>query len=348
VLFANRALLQYYSFVWLPLQKPSTEFKNEVSTGGGITAFIGATIFEIGSFFLMFEAVNENREGCFGWAVEQIFYPEEGKGGSGGHPGPWLKVSPNLAGCTHHHQNRHNLVGKSRRRKSPQEQVKQDGDRTDPDPPSPSNFAQEPWREDRIHSGPDKHAWQWFPTLHELSTHYLHQLGFLACTAQLFGASIFWISGFTALPGVLNNLSPGAAINGAYWAPQIIGGSGFIVSGTLFMLETQQKWWKPAFGTLGWHIGLWNLIGGLGFTLCPAFGIDTASWAQYEASLSTFWGSWAFLIGSLIQLYESLQKHPIDVKPAGAGSPGPKPASGKSSESGSNGEDIALPNSAEV
>jgi hypothetical protein len=39
--------------------------------------------------------------------------------------------------------------------------------------------------------------------------HYLHELGFLACSAQMFGATIFWISGFTALPGILNHLSPG-------------------------------------------------------------------------------------------------------------------------------------------
>lgn len=47
------------------------------------------------------------------------------------------------------------------------------------------------------------------------------------------------------------------------------------------------------------------------FTLCPAFGYDPSSWAQYQASCSTFWGSWAFLIGSVIQLYESLEKTSI-------------------------------------
>jgi hypothetical protein len=92
----------------------------------------------------------------------------------------------------------------------------------------------------------------------------------------------------------------------------VIGGSGFIASGILFMLETQTQWYRPAFDVLGWHIGFWNLIGGVGFTLSPAFGYDTDRWAQYEAGLSTFWGSWAFLIGSVIQLYESLQKHPVD------------------------------------
>jgi len=88
---------------------------------------------------------------------------------------------------------------------------------------------------------------------------------------------------------------------------------GFIISGTLFMIETQKHWWLPAPNVLGWHIGLFNLIGGIGFTLSPCFGFNMASWAQYQAGCSTFWGSWAFLIGSTIQLYESLEKNPVQV-----------------------------------
>ena len=53
-------------FAYLPLVQPSTLFKNEVLVGGGVSAFVGATIFEIGSVLLMVEAVNENQAGCFG------------------------------------------------------------------------------------------------------------------------------------------------------------------------------------------------------------------------------------------------------------------------------------------
>ena len=35
----------------------------------------------------------------------------------------------------------------------------------------------------------------------------------------------------------------------------------------LFMLETQRAWYLPAFKVLGWHIGFWNLVGALGFTV---------------------------------------------------------------------------------
>jgi hypothetical protein len=98
-----------------------------------------------------------------------------------------------------------------------------------------------------------------------------------------------------------------------YWVPQLIGGVGFVISGWMFMVETQKHWWKPALDILGWHVGFWNLVGGIGFLLCPCFGLDSRPWAQYQACLATFWGSCAFLVGSLIQWYECLEKNPVVV-----------------------------------
>jgi hypothetical protein len=91
-------------FVWLPLEKPSTEFSGEIEDAGGITAFIGATIFEIGSVFLMLEAINEDRTGCFGWAVEEVWEEEEGR----------LGTKLEKGNCRHHHGNKRNLVGKGK------------------------------------------------------------------------------------------------------------------------------------------------------------------------------------------------------------------------------------------
>ena len=258
-------------FVWLPLADPATEFPNESIVAGGWTAFIGATIFELGSILLMIEAVNENRSGCFGWALEQVLDDEKAR---------WsISASPSSQHCTHHHTNRKNFV---------------------------SNNATE---------SSSKTTWQWLPTWHDLHTHYLHELGFLACLFQYLGPTIFWISGFTALPQIQSLLPTQSAINGAYWIPQIIGGSGFIISSFCFMLETQPKWYIPSWRVLGWWIGLWNLVGALGFTLCGALGLVFASPdAQYQANLATFWGSWAFLIGSVLQWYESLDTHPVEVQ----------------------------------
>lgn len=72
-------------------------------------------------------------------------------------------------------------------------------------------------------------GWTWFPSLHDLKSHYLYEIGFLACFFQFCGATIFWISGFTALPGINDRLSQGL-LDGIYWIPQIVGGAGFIIS----------------------------------------------------------------------------------------------------------------------
>jgi hypothetical protein len=259
-------------FVWLPLVRADSEFNNEELYGGGITAFIGATVFEFGSFLLMVEAINENRTGCFGWALERAVSPKEG-----GEADDKIALKPSKSHCTHHHSNKHSLVGSK-------------ADKSDA-----------------------TRSWIWWPSNHDLRTHYLHSLGFLASLSQLLGATVFWISGLTALPGIYNRMSRPISL-AFYWTPQVVGGLGFIISGTLFMLETQTKWWKPAPKTLGWWIGLCNLVGGVGFTMCPAFGYDEKSWAQWQACLSTFWGSWAFLVGSGVQWYESLEKFPVEVE----------------------------------
>ena len=191
-------------FAFLPLARPDSEFPTEILYGGGITAFIGATIFEMGSVLLMLEAVNDNRAGCFGWALEQVL--------EGGR----MRLRPDKEGCNHHHTNKKNFVGKGNVTSSAVADSSADS--------KEEHLSHSP-------SGGDQ-AWQWFPSLHEIRTHYLHDIGFLACLAQLFGASVFWISGFTALPGVNNKLSQGL-LDGIFWTPQIVGGTGFIVSGSV-------------------------------------------------------------------------------------------------------------------
>jgi hypothetical protein len=227
-------------FSFLPLIQPSSEFATETVYGGGITAFIGATIFEVGSILLMVEAVNENRTGCFGWAVERILEGENG--------GMW-RVRSDKDGCWHHHQNKKNLVGRGGISGVSNNAKEVSSDSIDD--------------EDRN----DRKSWVWFPSWHDLTSHYFREIGFLACLSQTIGATVFWISGFTALPKVIDMTDKGLTY-GVFWAPQVVGGIGFVISGLLFMLETQKKWYLPAWGTLGWHIGLWNLVGALGFTVC--------------------------------------------------------------------------------
>lgn len=88
-------------FTFLPLAKPSWAFSDEALIGGGVTAFVGTCVFEIGSVLLLLEAVNTNREGCFGWAVQQAWRE--------GHM-VWRFV-PDLERCSHHQHYHKSLLG---------------------------------------------------------------------------------------------------------------------------------------------------------------------------------------------------------------------------------------------
>ncbi|KAJ5770942.1 uncharacterized protein N7511_002993 [Penicillium nucicola] len=284
-------------FVWLPLEDPQTTFSGETLTGGGVSAFIGATVFEIGSVLLLLEAINANQTGCFGWALESVLSKttsEEDEGHA--HTPASTKIMPTIQECRHHHANRRSLFFAKHAH------------------PSDSRHEDLADYPGYVTSSPDGRSFRWVPSLSELRSHYFHELGFLASLIQFLAASIFWIAGLTGLPGIYNHMSQGVA-DGVYWVPQIVGGMGFILSGLLFTLETQSKWYRPAWHVLGWHIGVWNFIGGIGFTLCGALGpASMHSGVEYQATLATFWGSWAFMIGSTIQWYESLQKHPVERK----------------------------------
>lgn len=231
-------------FTYLPDLLPHRQLQKLVLYGGGITAFVGAVIFEIGSLLLVIEAFNANQSGCFGWAIEKILDRND-KGGT------LVRVSPDKHTCQHHHSNKRSLVGT---------------------PPSKT-----------------VESWTWWPSSDQFRKHYFHDVGFIASIVELLASSMFVVSGCTALPGIYDHLSPTAMV-GVYWAPQVVGGALYVLAGILFMVETQKSWWLPELRVLGWHIGFWNVIGGVGFMLCPVFGLDSHDkWAQNQAACSNFW-----------------------------------------------------------
>ncbi len=172
-------------FVWLPLENPAGAFPGESKLGGGVTALIGATIFEVGAVMQVLEAVNENHADCFGWALEEAV--ESGE----------LLLRQPTKPCQHPH---------NRRRACPRGQGNKVLEAEDA---SGKNRAGRPAR-----------SFSWWPSWRELRTHYLTEIAFWACLIQLFGATVFWISGFTGLPSILGALSIPAS-NGIYWLPQV-------------------------------------------------------------------------------------------------------------------------------
>lgn len=196
-------------FSWLPVSAPWTEFAGETSTGSGATALVGATIFEIGSVLLMLEAVNENRADCFGWALEEA-WEDRRRGGRGGG---WV-AHPVRAECRHHHHGcRRSLLG--RVRPAPGADGRADGG--EGGGAAGAKDGVDGRGEEDPRTG---RRWLWMPSWYELRTHYFREIGFLACLSQMIGATVFWISGFTALSPILNSLSKPAEY-GVFWLPQV-------------------------------------------------------------------------------------------------------------------------------
>jgi len=155
----------------------------------------------------------------------------------------------------------------------------------------------------------DQLHWHW-------AGHRFREVGFTSNFIQFVGAWIFWISTVTGIPNVIPT-TEGALANGVYWLPQVLGGSCFVIGPIMLMLEEQTAWYKPALHKLGWHSAFWNMVGGLGFTLCGAFGFSTNSGVLYQSACSTFWGSFAFLIGSYQQWWEAMNPDLVKIKHIG-------------------------------
>lgn len=260
-------------FYWLPEVDPSAKFHKEKTVAGGVTAFVGAMLFEVGAALLALEAYNENQTGCFGWALHRALAGDGETNGEVEKGRIIAKIDPDS--CEHHHS-------RGSRKQRPRQ-------------PRPER------------------KWRWYPTWNELKTHYIHEIGFVANMVLSLGATLFCVTGICSIPGIYSNMSLGVAW-GTYWLAYLIGGIMFMTASILYMLETQSTWYTPAPHLLGWHIGLWNLIGSVGWTLAASLGYCTQSWCTWESSLTLIWASVAFFIGSMLQWYEALEKYPIDKK----------------------------------
>ena len=274
------------------------------------TAFTGASIFFLGSYLLFLEAVNANRIGCFGWAVERTL-----KGIR-----PEVEVHPGT--CEHHYHAKDDDHHTHKAHKDENVGVNAQGfsDRDDGHDEATANGwprsgsqADSLTAKDEEAAPPHSYKWLWWPSWRDLRTHFLHEIGFLACAIQLVSGALFWLSKFATLPGITDHISQ-PVIDCVNWAPQMVGCIGFIVASLLFLLETQQEWYLPAPSVLGWHVGVWKLIGCVGFLLSAVLGVlgqHGVQFAEKQSNIASFWGSWMILLGSLMQWYESLDKYPI-------------------------------------
>ncbi|WWC57546.1 uncharacterized protein I303_100078 [Kwoniella dejecticola CBS 10117] len=260
--------------VFLPILRPSLDTKAYTNSASA-TAFLGGSIFEVGAYLGILEVVDRGRE---------------------------IHLDSSFGKILHHRRKQHpqstiNPTKLNSQQSNVSDSLPSSRDTSQDELPNPS----------KQRKTEKKFLWWGKPMWHDM--------GYLAAIIQFFAATIFWVSTLTGLPGVIPGYSDGggsqAIIDIFFWTPQVIGGTGFIISSLILMIEVQKKWYLPNLAEIGWWVGVWNLIGAIGFTLCGALGYPaSSSKAEYQSGLSTFWGGWAFLFGSVCQVYEAIWREP--------------------------------------
>lgn len=293
-------------FYWLPIAYPETTFPHEKTVAGGVSAFVGATLFQIGAVLLFLESYNDRAETKFGGAMEDLFVNRLG-----------------IAHRVRNHRPKHFNAA------NPPQEVLSHNDENHDSSSSPSNEntllpsstgesteikrLTSPQNWNGIDNTFQEREWQWWPSWHDVRTHYIYEIGFLASFTMSVGATVFYLCGILALPGIFDHLSD-AALKGAYYFPYLLGGLLFALSSLMYILETQPNWYTPQPFKIGWHVGVWNMIGSIGWTLAASFGYCSASWCEYQGELTLIWASAAFAFGSALQWYESLDKYVIIIE----------------------------------
>jgi hypothetical protein len=127
--------------------------------------------------------------------------------------------------------------------------------------------------------------WTWCPSWLELKTHCFHEIGFVASVAMSVNATVFYVCGICTLPPIYNNMSQGA-IEGVYYLTYLVSGVFFVISSDCMCLRPSRLGKSPSPHLLGWHIGVWNLIGSVGWALAASFGYCSPSWCNYQGYLT--------------------------------------------------------------
>lgn len=140
---------------------------------------------------------------------------------------------------------------------------------------------------------------------HELFTRCIHETSLLA-TALFLCSSIVY---FTSSIASIITIAQTGTISRWIRYPQLIAACGFAIASIMMMLQRQEKWWRPAWRSSRWIVNLWNLVGSAGFIFCACFGlIENVGWAKYQFGMSYLWGSFSFLLGSVLQYYKSIRR----------------------------------------
>jgi hypothetical protein len=130
-------------------------------------------------------------------------------------------------------------------------------------------------------------SWRLLPTFHEIRIQYVHQPRFIANIVLLCGSFLYVTASIASLVTILRDSKIASWIR----YPQLVAAVGFAISSAIMMVQSQEKWWKPAPRVMGWHVNLLNLIGSAGFILCACLGLaGDLSWMEFQFTCSYLWG----------------------------------------------------------
>ncbi|KAF2425570.1 hypothetical protein EJ08DRAFT_400562 [Tothia fuscella] len=298
-------------WAWTPLRWPQSAFKGEAEYGVGLLFFFGAIFYQLGATMAYLEAIND---GSFGGSAMKRHLEGHDEDAKRLLDDKLHLFFGHMIPHHHHHDDDGEDDETEKRRNADVEPGRKLGEREqgsagEAGPPRRGGVDMGSTEEGEFH---EYLTWRWWPTWHALHTHHIRDMGYIACVIQLLGATLYGICGVESIPGILSNFTPSQAIHG-YWIPQTIASVCFLTAGVMFTLITQEKWYKPLPYRIAWWIGVWATIGSVGFLLSAAFGIRSgdSTGAAYQSSLSSTWGSIAYLTSSWLQWYESVNNGPV-------------------------------------
>lgn len=303
------------AWAWTPQQWPNSEFAGESEYGVGLLFFFGALLYQLGATMAYLEAIND---GSFaGRAMKRHLE---------GHDEDMKRILDDKLHTffghmiPHHHHDDEDDRGELEKQKTVDPEAGWKTRDREERPGSVYPEGMEPaTRRGGVDAGQTEQGgfheyltWRWWPTWDAFKHYHIREMGYVACSIQLFGATLYGICGVISLPGILSNFTVWQTIDG-YWIPQTVASVCFLTAGIMFTLITQEKWYRPLPGRIAWWIGVWATIGSVGFLLSAAFGIrsDAHTWCEYQSSLSSMWGSFAYLVSSYLQWFESVNNGPV-------------------------------------
>lgn len=252
---------------WTPIAFPKTEFSGETKYGVPLLFFFGACLYQVGGVMAYLEAVND---GSFaGAAMKKLLKGHE-------------DVEKDLLDAKlhvffghlvpHHHHHDEDDEKTHQEEEVDAEANWRSLTKENTDPSEVYDEAKERVeRRGGVDQGPigkgsvaQYLAWRWYPTWHALKTYHLFEMGYLACTIQLFGVTLYGVTSIVILPGILDSLAWWQEL-AAYWVPQIVASCCFLTASFMFTIMAQDAWNKPKPGAVSWWIGIHAIIGSVGF-----------------------------------------------------------------------------------